>query len=385
MAVPFKVICTDGERGPLGSVKLTVGKEYTVSEEDSKQYFLVNDLGVIGGYRKSRFKKKEEATKTAILPVQRSDQTPCSKTLVAKLDFTDLSGVKRLTNNRAYVSFYESKTSFTVRDDTGMYLEIHKDYFHAPAEPHVVTPGEEKSSPVSKLVCKTSYTGSLTKGRKYDVVSSQLGITGGTIYLIIDDAGRKMPFDQSFFEPVPESTKTPNTIIDTVTKELSTMSNSPSKSPFDAIVSAVKHGVQVAAAQESADLALEGARKIFNSELLATEEGRQLCKMIVSGLGIYGTDPAVRAALPFSIPHPEAVQAYCSWVMEGSTRDFVQPKMAIISAKVQELSGVFTEMAKEAIKMGLTPAPASEPTPVAEPVAVAQTVKTEVAVPVGAK
>lgn len=409
---PFKVTCIETVPGPYGKVKLTSNKDYDVVEEDNVQYFVVNDLGVRAGYRKSRFtpvKVKQEAPPPAIpapvvapKPVAPKPVEPALQPVMIGTRFVALQNniTSTIVGGKTYelIQRNHREGTVTVKDivtgQTATFADFGlKGLFGAELTPLLRTNSSFTSLEV--IEATTGFSNSIVKGRKYDVVEKT-----ATTYTVIDDAGKRAVYDRSYFKGgetfidklkrelagVPQPTTTSITVTK---KEITNMS-----SPFDALTSALKDGFRHAGASTSADLALDGAKKVFNAELLATEDGRQLAKMVIAGLGLLATVDPLNSPLPFKIPKPHLVSAYCKDVVTTSTRDFVEPKMKQLAGQIGDLMNVFAEMAKAAVSQGLA-SDTEEPTGVtvpewvgaAEVVAVEQTVKQEVAVPVavGAK
>jgi hypothetical protein len=309
-----QVQCIDASNRYGLNVSLTKGKIYTVAEHTQLSFFVVDDSGTSRSYDKDRFRELVEVPKKK--KVRCIDPPPS------------------LTKNKIYEVNDENDNYYYVTNDnnnqTAGYL---KDRF---IDVEKVRPFPGKAGSL------------LTPGKEYDLLSES-----AEGYCVIDDTGGERWFEKDRLEKIfPSTAQVASKIFlneeDRAKKETA-MSNT---SPLDLIANSVIHGIKVAGAAHSADLTLELAKKFFGSDnpILATDDGRQLAKFMVSSVGIYVMSNGV---LPFKLPFdPALVQGFFSKVLEASSRDFVQPKLAMLTEKSSELLELLGQMASSAMSSG---------------------------------
>lgn len=143
----------------------------------------------------------------------------------------------------------------------------------------------------------------------------------------------------------------------------------------DAILGHAFHGVKVGAAAEASELVLDIVKPLVgdNNILLATEEGRQLTKLLAASGLLY-----LCQQKDTFIPQAEHVGAACGMVIEASARDLIQPHMGDIRTALEKLAASAVMAGKD--KLADLTAPR-----VSVPEFVRETVPVEHAVPVGVR
>lgn len=133
----------------------------------------------------------------------------------------------------------------------------------------------------------------------------------------------------------------PNPSEQTATQERDDMkdqNDNPKNSTVKMVGDAVAHGGKVAVASEAGDVLLEIAQAALGDrypDLFKNDEGKQIAKMTVAIMLHYGTD-----SHPGAFPGPEAIGKACEYVVEGSARDLIQPRLTALRPKLDKLASV---------------------------------------------
>lgn len=102
------------------------------------------------------------------------------------------------------------------------------------------------------------------------------------------------------------------------------------------MMDALVHGAKTAAVDEIGNTLLTIAKVLFGDSypaLAQTEDGQSVLKGITAGALMFG---AIQA--PGVIPAADGVVAACELQLEASSRDFLQPKLALVQPLLKQLA-----------------------------------------------
>lgn len=131
-----------------------------------------------------------------------------------------------------------------------------------------------------------------------------------------------------------------------------------------AMKAAFAQGGKVAAADEAGNILLNmltAAMGRNTPDFLQTPEGRQIGKFLSAASLFYGADVFVSEP-----KKQEAIRGVCELVMQSTSRDFLQPRMAALMPFVQNIIATHAGLAEEEEEEDHTPPPnhATTPAPV---------------------
>ncbi len=353
------VVCKDNQSSYN---KLTLGKKYLVKRESKTDYIVDNDANSEISYRKDRF---VDIIKSVIC-----------------IDNYNIIGYK---NSESISSLQLNGEYHVVREDLLNYYIINpktgveqawfkvrfknKDINDEILKPNIVNDDNKKY-----VICKNNdysniHNGTyvpLTIDKKYEVLQEETNY-----YHVKNEEGKKVTYLKTRFVDFKEEKKEDDikSIIEQNSLKFPTtldklnlinfnvpqnfsmgvkkqMSNA---NPFDQIISHVERGLAVAAAAETSDMFLDAIKPLLGEKadaIIATDEGKQLSK-----IGVTLLITLLMSKTDFlSEDKKQIINNITGYVMEGSARDFIQPRMGMLREMIEKLVTSAVTVGAEAFK-----------------------------------